>query len=92
MWYKINSRKKILLAGFTFATIFLVLRLLFVHNPTPCPRNVTQQQVEATGCSVGAVIFDAFLSTLFLTFAIIGITIFIAMAYTKKPHAKSHHI
>jgi len=70
----LNSPGRILLGTAALVTALVFFGLVFA-NPETCPFDYTQEQVEATGCSVGANIGLGLVFLLAATIAIVGIVL-----------------
>jgi hypothetical protein len=84
MAHKRLSRAKIAIVGGCIAVLVFIGGLIFIENPQPCATGPVPTEGTSINCDSGPLVGDALSLTLFLTFAVIGITAVIAAIHGKK--------
>ena len=79
----LQSPRKIMAATAAVVLGLVVFGLLFA-NPQTCAFDATQEQIEASGCSVGANIGLGLIVLLAATFAIVGIVLAVTARSQNK--------
>jgi hypothetical protein len=75
----------VLTIGFGVSLIILVGSLLFLHAPPECPAVYTQQQVDDTGCIIGANIGMGPAFGIFISICVAVLTVLVAVALVVLP-------